>query len=70
MMRELSLVSLIKASGFKMEFLAEELGLTRRTFSNKVHGWSRFTDEEIEALSRLLDMNPRVIRRALPERRY
>ena len=64
-----SLKSLIKECGFTMQYLAEELNMTRTCFTNKVHGWSQFSPNEFAMLSQVLQMNPRVLRRALPQRR-
>ena len=66
----LSLPALIKAMDFKHKDLATALSITEGTFTNKLHGWRTFTDAEILALSKLLEVNPRVIRYAMPARRY
>lgn len=48
----------IKKSGFKMFHLAEQLGLSRQGFANKLNGESEFYASEIGKLSELLSLTP------------
>jgi len=69
-MSEIILDALIRASGLQKKAIAEDLGLTPPAFSNKVHGLRRFTELEVARLGEVLGVNPRIIRRSLPGRRY
>jgi len=51
------LKDLLGKSEFKLEYIFEQLGLSRQGFYNKVNGKTEFTASEIEKLSRLLKMS-------------
>lgn len=47
----------IDDSGYKIEFLAKELGISRVALSMKINNQSSFKAEEMYKLSDLLDIN-------------
>ena len=55
---------IIKATGLKLGYVATEMGLKQSTFSMKLCGKRPFTSEEIKSLSRVLEVNQKVLRRA------
>ncbi len=52
-----ALKEIINESGYKMEFLAEKLGITRGAFSMKVNNITDFKVPEMYALCDLLNIN-------------
>ena len=44
----------IKLSGYKIGYLAEELGLSRQALSNKINNNTDFTVKEMQILSKIL----------------
>ena len=46
----------IKESGYKLEYLARKVGITRQCFSDKVNGNSSFNQYQIKILCDLLDI--------------
>ena len=61
----LDLREIIRASGFKLGHLAEEIGIKQSTLSMKIKGVRPFTLEELDSLSQVLDVNRKVLRRAV-----
>lgn len=49
----------IRASGYKIGFLAEQLGVTRSGFHKKLVNDSEFKASEIQILSKLLGLTPK-----------
>ena len=47
----------IDASGFKRQYIAEQLGITRESLGNKIAGRSEFVASEIKTLCQLLKIN-------------
>jgi hypothetical protein len=47
----------IDASGFKRQYIAEQLGITRESLGNKIAGRSEFVASEIKTLCKLLRIN-------------
>ena len=47
----------IDASGFKRQYIAEQLGITRESLGNKISGRSEFVASEIKTLCKLLRIN-------------
>lgn len=47
----------IKKSGFKVEFIAKEMNLSRAGLYNKINGKSEFYASEIQKLSKLLKLD-------------
>lgn len=47
----------VKACGYRMEYVAERLGITRQTLRNKRCGVRNFTAPEIKTLCELLSIN-------------
>lgn len=50
------LMRLIKESGLKMAFIAQQLGISRQALRNKVKGLRQFTGPEIKIMCRLLGL--------------
>lgn len=50
------LEDLITKSGLKKSFIADNLGISRQAFLNKVNNKSLFTSEEIDTLCKLLNV--------------
>ena len=46
----------IESSGYKMQFVAQKIGLTYQGFLNKLNNKSEFRANEIQRLYRLLDL--------------
>lgn len=46
----------INVSGYKMDYLAKELGITRQAFSMKVNNQTSFKAEEMFRLAELLEL--------------
>ncbi|MEB3428889.1 toxin-antitoxin system, antitoxin component, Xre family protein [Citroniella saccharovorans] len=46
----------IKDSGYKLQFLADQLNINRATLYNKIYNRSEFYAKEIQLLSDLLDL--------------
>ena len=46
----------IKASGLKLEYLADLLGITRQALGNKISGRNAFNQYEVGILCRALDI--------------
>ena len=44
----------ISESGYKMEFIAQEIGITRQSLSKKVKNESAFDQYEIQAICKVL----------------
>lgn len=53
------LKSKIKASGYKLSYLAEEISITRQGLFNKINNRTDFTVEEMKKLSLLLNLKDR-----------
>lgn len=47
----------IEESGYRLDFIAEQLGITRTTLRNKRIGKAEFTASEIRTLSNLLHID-------------
>lgn len=47
----------IEECGYRLDFIAEQLGITRATLRNKRIGKAEFTASEIKALSSLLHID-------------
>lgn len=62
---QLDIREIIKATGFKLGYVAAEIGLKQSTLSMKLCGKRPFTSEEINSLSQVLDVNRKVLRRAV-----
>lgn len=50
------LVKLIKGSGLKLSFIAEQLGITRQALHKKIKGLAQFTGPEIKIMCELLKL--------------
>ena len=50
------LKSLLKKSGFKLEHIANQMGITRQTLSRKVNNCVPFNQYEISSLCKLLGL--------------
>ena len=50
------LKSLLKKSGFKLEHIANRMGITRQTLSRKVNNSAPFNQYEIASLCKLLGL--------------
>ena len=50
------LKALLKKSGFKLEFIANCMGITRQTLSRKVNNYGSFNQYEIASLCKLLGL--------------
>ncbi len=50
------LKQLIKASGLKLSFIAEKLGISRQALSKKINGLVQFTGPEIKIMCELLKL--------------
>ncbi len=48
----------IVGAGYNIKTVAEKLGMTRMTLSNKVNGRTDFTRHEMKALAQLLGVEP------------
>ena len=53
----------IDEAGYKLQFVAEQCGLTYQGFMNKVNNKSDFTAPEINALRLLLKLSPEEVER-------
>lgn len=53
----------IDEAGYKLQFVAEQCGLTYQGFMNKVNNKSEFTATEINKLRTLLRLNPEDVER-------
>ena len=49
----------IKKSGYKMSFIADNLGIDPSTLSRKINGKAEFWEGEMNILGKLLKMNSR-----------
>lgn len=47
----------VKESGLKKSYIAERLGITRQSFSNKLNGVSDFKIEEMSNMCEVLDLS-------------
>ena len=56
------LEKLISESKYKRSYIAERLGISVRTFYNKVHNVSEFTAREINTLCELLDIKDNTLK--------
>lgn len=56
-MNRTKLESVVKASGYKIEFLVKQLGIERSTYYSKISGRTKFKPAEIEKLKYLLHMS-------------
>lgn len=59
-----SLEALINASGFRNNYIAECMGISEQAFCNKLKGRRRFKEEELNRLSEILEVSPRIVRQA------
>ena len=50
------LENLIKASGLKLSFIAEKLGITRQALYKKIRGLTQFVGPEIKIMCELLHL--------------
>ena len=53
------LISTIDDSGIKRSFIAMKMGITKRTFYNKLNGASEWTAKEIELFCKTLGLSKR-----------
>jgi len=60
---------IIRARGFTVTWLAQEIGMSRDCLSNKLFGRRRFKPGELERLAAALEVHKTVLRRATPEHR-
>ena len=63
----MTLDTIIKASGLKKNYLAEELGISKQAFNNKVKGIRQFKKAELRQLAETMEMPLRFIERTLPK---
>lgn len=56
-MNQIALKQAIKASGYRMDFIAKTLGLSYQGFYNKVNSETEFRISEIKALCSLLKLD-------------
>lgn len=59
-----SLEVLINESGFRKNYIAECMGISEQAFCNKLKGRRRFKEEELDRLSEVLEVSPRIVRQA------
>ena len=59
-----SLETLISESGLRKNYIAECMGISEQAFCNKLKGRRRFKEEELDRLSEILEVSPRIVRRA------
>lgn len=52
------LKDIIKLSGYKYEYLASQLNISRHSLRNKVEGVTEFKANEIKQLSYILELGP------------
>lgn len=45
--------------GFKVDFIAEKIGISRSAFYRKLNGSSEFDREEISKIAELLELQPK-----------
>ena len=55
-----ALIEVINNSGLKLKFIAEKVGITRQSLSNKIHNKSCFNAAEIMALCKVLNIKSTV----------
>ena len=59
----MTIKQLIKESGMKQNYVAEYLGISEQSMCHKLKGRRGFTEEELDRLSEILEVSPRIIRR-------
>lgn len=64
-MDKISINRLISERGLRKDMIADELGIVPSALSHKLKGRRRFKDAEIEHLSKILEVHPRIVRRSL-----
>lgn len=64
--KQVGIQELLEASGLRFACVAKEMGLKKPTLSNKISGLRSFTSAEVEKLSEVLNVDLRIIRRAVP----
>lgn len=62
--KNMTIKQLIKESGLKQNYIAEYVDISEQSLCHKLKGRRRFTEEELERLSEILEVSPRIIRRA------
>lgn len=50
------LVYTLKRKGVKKSFVAEQMGITRATFTNKLKGVSPFSLDDVKAIAKALEL--------------
>ena len=53
----------IKESGYKIQFIADKIGLSRQALSNKTNNNTQFTVEEMKAISKILKVDGEEMKR-------
>lgn len=53
----------IKESGYKIQHIADEIGLSRQALSNKINNNTQFTVEEMKAMSGILKVDGEEMKR-------
>lgn len=62
---KISIDQLIAERGLRKDMIAEDLNITPSALSHKLKRRRRFKEEEIDRLSKILEVHPRIIRRSL-----
>lgn len=62
---KISIDQLITQRGLRKDMIADDLNITPSALSHKLKGRRRFKEDEIEQLSKILEVHPRIIRRSL-----
>lgn len=58
MVNKQRLVDAIKARGLRLDFIAEKLGISRQTLSDKINNKKQFKLGEIQTLVKVLNLSP------------
>lgn len=58
MVNKQRLVDAIKARGLRLDFIAEKLGISRQTLSDKINNKKQFKLGEIQTLVKVLNLTP------------
>ena len=62
--KNMAIKQLIKESGLKQNYIAEYLGISEQSLCHKLKGRRGFLKEELDRLSEILEVSPRIVRRA------
>lgn len=62
--KNMTIKQLIQQSGLKQNYIAEYLGISEQSLCHKLKGRRGFTEVELDGLSEILEVSPRIVRRA------